>query len=71
MQKSTSLEADSRSDSQEIHRLLRNSNAHCFVEHTLALDPILSQFNSVHIFTRYFFKIHFNIIIPFKPRSSK
>ena len=33
--------------------------------------PILSQINSLSAHTFYFFKIHFNIIFPSTPRSSK
>jgi len=34
-------------------------------------DRIVRQFSSVHIFTPCFSKIHFNIILPSKRRSSK
>jgi hypothetical protein len=38
---------------------------------SLPLLLILSQRNPVHASTSYFFKINFNIILPFTPRSSK
>jgi hypothetical protein len=40
--------------------------------HPLILPvPILSQLNPVHNLTSDFFEIHFNIILPYTPRSSK
>jgi heme/copper-type cytochrome/quinol oxidase subunit 2 len=38
---------------------------------SLPLLLVLSQRNPVRASTSYFFKINFNIIIPFTPRSSK
>jgi hypothetical protein len=53
-------EADSRSDSQEISRLLWKKVTHCRVHKNPPLDNILSQMNPLHIL----FKIHRNIILP-------
>jgi hypothetical protein len=41
-------EANSRSVGQEIPRLLRNRNVHCYVHKTPPLFPILSQINPIH-----------------------
>jgi len=38
---------------------------------SLSLVPIMSVMNPVHIAAPYFFKINFNIIIPYKSKSSK
>jgi hypothetical protein len=38
---------------------------------TLILDPILSQFNLLHILSDYLFYIHFNIIFPLASGSCK
>jgi len=44
-------------------------NIHYSVHKNPPRDPVMSQINPVHILTQYFSKIHFNIILPFTPRS--
>jgi len=69
MQQRSSSEADSSSASQEIPCLLLNPR---FISvHNLPLVPIISQKNPVHTLPSYFFQIHFSIILPLMPRSSK
>jgi hypothetical protein len=43
---------------------------HCCVHKNQKLVPILSQNNSTEILILYFYKIHFNIILLYTPRSS-
>jgi hypothetical protein len=62
---SPSLDDDSCSAGQEIPHLLWNLKFHC-VHNGPPLDPILCQLNSAHTLASYFFKIHFNIILPEK-----
>jgi hypothetical protein len=54
------LQANSDSASQEIPRLLGNSNVYHHVHKSLPLSPVLSQKNPIHTV----FKIYFNIILP-------
>jgi hypothetical protein len=47
---------------QEISHILWNPKVHCHVHKIPQLSTLLSQMNSVHILTRCFFNIHFNIV---------
>jgi hypothetical protein len=48
---------------QDIPHILWNLKVHCHVHKIPQSSTLLSQMNSVHILTCYFFKIHFNIIL--------
>jgi hypothetical protein len=61
-------EANSRSASQEISRLLWNSKIYYRVHKSPPANPILYQIIPVHIHISHFFKIHFNIIFLIKLR---
>jgi hypothetical protein len=66
MEQSPSWEANSRSASQEIPRLLRNPKVHYRVHYSPPLFPILILINTVHTFPLYFSKTHYsrNIVLP-------
>jgi len=68
---SPSWEANNHLASQEIPCLLWNPKIHYHVHKSPPLVPILNQANPVNNFQIYFFKIHSNIILRSKPRSSK
>jgi hypothetical protein len=70
MEQSPSWVANSHSASQEITRTLWNPKIHYRIQNKLPLIPVLSQMNPVHNFPPYFPKIHYNITIPYTPRSS-
>jgi len=59
------------SASQEIPHILRNPEVHYGIHKNQPPVLILGQTNSVHALPLYFFKIHFNIILPYTPKSSK
>jgi len=71
MEQSPSSEANSHSTSQEIPCLLWNSKVHYRVQKRPPVNTILSQMSPDHNLTHYSFMIHFNIILPSKPRSPK
>jgi hypothetical protein len=71
MKQSPSLEADSRSASQEIPHLFCNLQAHYRIHNSPPLVRIPSQMTPVHTLTSHFFKIHFNIILPPTPKCTK
>lgn len=48
---------------QEIPQILWNPKVHCHAHKIPHSSTLLSQMNSVHILTCYYFKIHFNIIL--------
>jgi len=64
-------EADSCPDGQETLFLSWNLNVNYNAHKNLLLDPILNQMNLLHTLAPYFFKVHFNIILPSMPRSLK
>jgi hypothetical protein len=59
------------SANQSIPHISRNSNIHYRIHKNRSPVPFLSQINPVHIIRTDFFKIHFNISLPFTCRSSK
>jgi len=67
---SPSSAASSFSTSQILLRILQNLKFHYHIHKSPPLLSILSQINSVHV-PRNFREIHFNIILPPAPRSSK
>jgi len=66
-----SREANSSSGSQAIARTLWNLEVHYRTDNRPLPVPILSRSNPVHASPSNFLKIHFNIILPTMPRSSK
>jgi len=64
MEQSLSWQANSRSASQDISRLLLNLKVNCRVYKRPPLVSVLSQMNPVHTFLPCFSKIHSNIIFP-------
>jgi hypothetical protein len=50
------------------HCFLVNSNFHYPLQKSLPLNPVLRKMNPAHIPTHYFFRIQFNIILPFTLR---
>ena len=69
MEQSPFWEAYKPSGSQEIPRILWNPKVHYRTHKCQPPAPILSQINSVS--PSQFFRIHFNIILPSTPSSSK
>jgi len=65
------LRTHSRSADQEFLHLLWNLKVNYCVHNSLPLDPTLSRVNLVHTLTLYSFKIYFNIILSYAPRSPK
>jgi len=66
-----SSEAKSHSASQETPCFLWNPKVHYHVHKILSLDHILRKTNPVHTFPNYFFRIHYNIILPSMLSSTK
>jgi hypothetical protein len=64
-------QANSHSVSWEIKRSSWNSKVHYRVHKTPPVGPVLLQMNPVHTLTSYYYKIHFNITLPFLNSSSK
>jgi hypothetical protein len=70
MKQSHFLEANNISAVQEILRLLWNL-IHHRAPKSPQLVPIISQMDLVYTFPYHFFRIHYNIILPSAPRSTK
>ena len=70
MQQSPSWETDRFSTSQEIPYILE-PKVHYHIHKCLPPLPILSHIDPVHALTSHLLKIHFNIILPSMPGSSK
>jgi hypothetical protein len=47
---------------QKKYQIFYETKCFYLVHNSPLLDPILSQINSIHTLTPYFFKIHLNII---------
>jgi hypothetical protein len=73
MEQSRFLEADIRSASQEIPRILWKPKDHYRVHNSPSSVPILSYMNPIHTLASYVLNTHFNrnIILPSTPRSSE
>lgn len=56
---------------KKISHYLWNQNVHYNVHTSLLCVPVLSLVSPVHIFPSYFFMMHFSIILPLIPRSSR
>jgi hypothetical protein len=69
IEQSLSLKANSTSATEET--LPWNRKVPCCIHKSLSLVHILSQINALCTFTTSFFVLHFNIILPPMPRSSK
>jgi hypothetical protein len=69
MEQSPSWDAKKFSASQEIPRILRNTQVHYLIHKCRPTIPILSS--PVHFSLFYFLKIHFNYIFPSTLRSFK
>jgi len=52
---------------EKISRPSYNPNIQSCVQKSPLLYPKVTYFNPDHILTPYFFKIHFNIILPYRP----
>lgn len=69
----SSLQVDSRSNGQEINRLLWNQKCHYRFHNSPTLDHILSHLNPVHSSTSDSLKIHISIFLQYRhtPRFPK
>jgi hypothetical protein len=70
MEQSACWEDSSHSASQEIPYPLQHQKVHYHIHKNQLLDRVLNQMNPAHILTPHFFKINFNIVLPFMHRCS-
>ena len=68
MEQGPTSEANSSTYSKEIPRILWNPKVHYFLHNSPSLAHNLSQINVDHAPSNHFLNIHFNIILPSKPR---
>ena len=71
MDQSPFWEANTSASSQCIPHVSWVSNVHCRVHNSMLLVRTVSQITPVHVLSKYFLKIHFNITLPSAPRFSK
>jgi hypothetical protein len=68
---SSSWKANTQSTAHDIPRVLLNPKVDYRIHNCQQLVPIPRQINTIHSLPSDVFNIHFNIILPFKPRYSK
>jgi len=71
MEQSPSRAANRSAANHEVNYILWNSKLHYLAHKSTPTLHILSQMNKVQSLPFYFFRIHFNIILPSTPTSSK
>jgi hypothetical protein len=70
-EQSSFSEGDSFSGTQEILRIVCHRKVHYHVHNSTPLVSTPSKINPINALLSCFYKIHFNIIPPYKPKSSK
>jgi hypothetical protein len=68
MEQGPTSEADSSTESQETPHIFWNPKIHYLLHKSPSLAHNLSQINAVHTPSNSFLNIHFNIILPSKPK---
>jgi len=69
--KSSSCKTKKSSTTQGILYIMMNLEIHCYIHNSRPPLSILKQSDTVLATSSHFLKIHFNIILPSMPRSSK